>query len=768
MDIYRILRISIYLLIMVGSISIYFAQGNPYFFLASVGCALLSYHCVDSGRIKPVRMSFFVAMTFALLVFHLMPLREYRGYETHFPIVFAHFLCSFQLLLLFTAYRAPMLLVYFGSTLVIVLISGIVEHSPNLLLRMSFFVGISAWTFYIHSLWQSRESFNTRALKLAAAPNAPEAERSGRLPKQAVAQGMAFTMLMSLACLALAFFLFFSTPRLNDTLMGWLQNLRDRRDDDVDNPDSVLRPGGGGDHVQHWSESVNLRDLGPIRQNRGLALSMTVSTPASKFTDSLGRVFLRGMAYSEQYRGNWKVTPSSERQVTSNPSPSAFKLRDPSIDESASVLDQPEILQRIKPFHSSTVYFGITPISQLRVRSVLTIETDSEGLIRRPDKLTVGEYDVYSHLPIHENSLPDNAVAQHKEKTRYVRDTGLNADVEERVREHAKMVTALAANDLQRVHSIVSYLRDNHRFNYTLNLEAPPPGVDPIARFILSEDENYRRGHCGYFASAFVVLCRLNNIPARLATGFCTIPQADTLKQGGTIQFKNSEAHAWGEVYFKDIGWVIFDPTPPAVDEKQPSLALNPGATGALPAPMPLAQRESVIEKTWGGILRYDGNQQRTLYDRLNVGMGGAGAVLNGDSGGGWLLAGIVWAGLIWLLWFVQSWLRKGIGRVGSTPRAAGSRARAVLHFYNDLLHTLSRRGFVRKPGQTPREFSTYVVRQGGAAFQPVLVVTEAFEKVRYGGDDLSQEEFNSLQEALDKLRELTFGAGTAGATPKN
>ena len=39
--------------------------------------------------------------------------------------------------------------------------------------------------------------------------------------------------------------------------------------------------------------------------------------------------------------------------------------------------------------------------------------------------------------------------------------------------------------------------------------------------------------------------------------------------------------------------------------------------------------------------------------------------------------------------------------------------------------------------------------------------VTEVFEGVRYGGREISQEEFNRLQEALDNLRELTFvGAG--------
>ncbi len=84
--------------------------------------------------------------------------------------------------------------------------------------------------------------------------------------------------------------------------------------------------------------------------------------------------------------------------------------------------------------------------------------------------------------------------------------------------------------------------------------------------------------------------------------------------------------------------------------------------------------------------------------------------------------------------------------------------------FYNDLLQVLSRRGFVRRPGQTPREFADFVVRRGGEAFQPVLVVTSVFEQVRYGGVEISQDDFNQLQTALDKLRELAFVAAVPAA----
>jgi hypothetical protein len=88
---------------------------------------------------------------------------------------------------------------------------------------------------------------------------------------------------------------------------------------------------------------------------------------------------------------------------------------------------------------------------------------------------------------------------------------------------------------------------------------------------------------------------------------------------------------------------------------------------------------------------------------------------------------------------------------------SGGVRARAAVGFYNDLLYALSRRGYSRRPGQTPREFAETVLRRGGEAFAPVRDVTDIFEAVRYGGGELEQDEFNRLQEALDKIREMTF-----------
>ena len=67
-----------------------------------------------------------------------------------------------------------------------------------------------------------------------------------------------------------------------------------------------------------------------------------------------------------------------------------------------------------------------------------------------------------------------------------------------------------------------------------------------------------KRGFCGHYASAFATLMRAAGIPARVVTGY----------QGGTFNrfadywiLRQSDAHAWTEVWIEGRGWLRMDPT---------------------------------------------------------------------------------------------------------------------------------------------------------------------------------------------------------------
>jgi len=88
---------------------------------------------------------------------------------------------------------------------------------------------------------------------------------------------------------------------------------------------------------------------------------------------------------------------------------------------------------------------------------------------------------------------------------------------------------------------------------YSLNA-SHDPGTDIATEFVMNMD----RGYCEYFATAMVAMLRSQDIPARYVTGYSTGQPVGEDK----YIVRGMNAHAWVEVYFEDIGWVRFDPTP--------------------------------------------------------------------------------------------------------------------------------------------------------------------------------------------------------------
>ncbi|MCB9508166.1 MAG: DUF3488 domain-containing protein [Myxococcales bacterium] len=92
------------------------------------------------------------------------------------------------------------------------------------------------------------------------------------------------------------------------------------------------------------------------------------------------------------------------------------------------------------------------------------------------------------------------------------------------------------------------------RMDYDANL---PPSANPnvVDEFLF----DWQRGSCGYFATAMVVLLRAEGIPARVVNGYMG---AEPNTVGGYYVVRQSNAHSWVEVYYPELGWVRFDPTP--------------------------------------------------------------------------------------------------------------------------------------------------------------------------------------------------------------
>lgn len=127
-------------------------------------------------------------------------------------------------------------------------------------------------------------------------------------------------------------------------------------------------------------------------------------------------------------------------------------------------------------------------------------------------------------------------------------------------------------SDRQRLQRAIEFMRAQ-RFIYTL--QPPLMSLHVADEFLF----DHKRGFCEHFAASFVVLMRAAGVPARVVTGY----------QGGernpvddTWVIRQSDAHAWAEVWLEQQGWLRVDPTAvsaPARIEQNLAAAVPAGET---------------------------------------------------------------------------------------------------------------------------------------------------------------------------------------------
>lgn len=156
-------------------------------------------------------------------------------------------------------------------------------------------------------------------------------------------------------------------------------------------------------------------------------------------------------------------------------------------------------------------------------------------------------------------------------------------------------------------------------FHYTLK---PPltPGPDPVDQFLFAT----RRGFCEHYASSFTLLMRAAGIPSRVVVGY----QGGTLNPvNQTLTVRQSDAHAWSEVWLEQRGWVRIDPTAsiaPQRVERNLNAALADNETRPLHIQISSsAFRDLVfywdaIDNQWNQwIIGYDTKLQQTLLAQI-------------------------------------------------------------------------------------------------------------------------------------------------------
>jgi transglutaminase-like putative cysteine protease len=254
----------------------------------------------------------------------------------------------------------------------------------------------------------------------------------------------------------------------------------------------------------------------------------------------------------------------------------------------------------------------------------------------------------------------------------------------ERVSALTSDIVAGASNPYDTAVAIETYLRT---LKYNEIPTSLPYEADAVDYFLFESRESYS----DYFASAMAMMLRTRGIPTRLVLGFGP-GEADPGGQGFLVRDRDN--HSWPEVYFPDMGWIPFEPTPiydvrrglDFLKQDQQAVTDDTGAT------------LSGGEATQDSFVRYFGTP---------LGMGGALFVL-------FLLAGVV---LMRILWIRQ------YGSPGS-PQTAYER----MHRLATLL------GFPSPSSQTAFEFSHNLSELIPEVGPDVELVSNIFVRQRYGG----------------------------------
>jgi transglutaminase-like putative cysteine protease len=177
-----------------------------------------------------------------------------------------------------------------------------------------------------------------------------------------------------------------------------------------------------------------------------------------------------------------------------------------------------------------------------------------DGTLRRLDPLGDGAvYTVHSRRPLvtadllraHDPLDEELAVATQR---RYLQLPSVPA----RVRDLAAALAADQRSTYDTIRAMERWMGEHT--TYTLDIPRLPRRADAVDQYLFVDQQ----GFCEQIASSLAVMLRSLGVPTRVATGYVA-GEFDELS--GQFTVRDSDAHAWVEVFFPGVGWQAFDPT---------------------------------------------------------------------------------------------------------------------------------------------------------------------------------------------------------------
>ncbi len=380
------------------------------------------------------------------------------------------------------------------------------------------------------------------------------------------------------------------------------------------------------------------------------------------------------------------------------------------------------------------------------------IERDSgDSIYKRAQSVRRMRYEVVSEVP--SRNQADETEVDRSELSPEAEQLHLQLppDLDPRIVALADTLTANADSVMEKASLLETYLKRENAYSLDLTWD---PGDQPLATFLFDA----KSGHCECFASSMAIMLRVVGVPTRMVNGFLA-GEYNTI--GGSYIVRQSDAHSWVEAYVPGRGWTEFDPTPPDPNRAEVSMA------------MLISHYFDAAELFWNSyILSYDSGTQLQFFtsaqeairdarraisrrsDRWVVASQGASdrlsAQLRKVVETVWFWSGVlvaIAAGFAWkhrqkirTRWKI--WLARRGGRDADPD--------VVSALFYQAAALAAPKSAARLPHQTWREW-TGSLPEGKQSI--ISVALSVFEKARYGGSQITSEEFSHLEETIQQLK---------------
>lgn len=452
-----------------------------------------------------------------------------------------------------------------------------------------------------------------------------------------------------------------------------------------------------------FSDTLSMGDLGELVQSPEVAFRATFSglPPRNQ------QLYWRGLVLDEYDGVRWQVAARPSHPIS---------------EKTNSGTNQNELLEYsviMEPHHYRWLFVLDPVVAASSVQ--MSLDLDERGLLsaRRP----VVNKSQYSAVSLRRATQNAEALSRHQ-----IRFLTHLPDGNPRARALAEQWLQNGLDQTQLVQQALQLFSQD----YVYTMRPPPLGNQPVDDFLF----NSRRGFCEHFSSSFVFLMRAAGIPARIVVGY----------QGGEFNdlesyfvVRQSDAHAWAEVWLEGVGWQAVDPTAAVAPSR-----IEMGVVEALgeedrefvgqvfwtsELTLALYRQWDAMGYSWNRwVLNYDKDSQQNLFSNLL-----------GDNSP-WRV-GLAFVGLSLGLFFIYMLLQ-----ILARPRP---RLRPEDQWLRPLLRRISRRGLDRQPQETLAGFASRVSEREPVLGRQLAVVAELYAAAVYADKPHARQK---LRDALLRL----------------